>query len=98
VDFTGSDLADDPEQHKHLHICFLQGGLIGAFPNNRVLFRDDAFWKVMDQKPDFTSLAGEYRAEGHQHIMRECDQDLAPKLNGRGTPTERIDFSAGQGH
>jgi len=68
IDFTGSDLADDPEQHKHLHVMFLEGGLIGAFPNNRCLFRDDAFWQVMDTKPDFTSLSNEFRSEGHQHI------------------------------
>ncbi|RPJ38767.1 MAG: hypothetical protein EHM35_03815, partial [Planctomycetaceae bacterium] len=71
IDFTGSDLADDPEQHKHLHICLLEGGLIGAFPNNRLLFRDDAFWKLADSKPDFVSLAPEFRAEGHQYLTRE---------------------------
>ena len=48
IDFTGTDLADDPEQHKHLHVCALEGGLICALPNNRILFRDDAFWQVMD--------------------------------------------------
>lgn len=69
IDFIGSDLALDAEQHKSLHVCFIEGGLIGAFPNNRILWRDDAFWKVMDQRPDFESLAGEFRAEGHQHIL-----------------------------
>lgn len=71
LDFTGSDLADDIEQHKFLHVCMLEGGLIGAFPNNRVLWRDDAFWKVLDQRPDFESLGGEFRAEGHQHVMQK---------------------------
>lgn len=69
VDFSGSDLADDPLQHKSLHFCKLEGGLIGAFPNNRLLWRDDAFWKVMDQRPDFQSLSGEFRAEGHQSLI-----------------------------
>jgi hypothetical protein len=64
IDFTGTDLADDAEQHKCLHVCELETGLIGAFPNNRVLWRDDAFWKLMDQQPDFVSLNGEFRAEG----------------------------------
>ena len=73
IDFVGTDLAEDSEQHKSLHICFQEGGLIGAFPNNRVLWRDDAFWKVMDAKPDFISLAPEFRAEGHQHVMHETD-------------------------
>lgn len=70
VDFTGSDLADDPGQHKSLHFCKIEGGLIGAFPNNRLLWRDDAFWKVLDQKPDFLSLEHEFRAEGQQHVVR----------------------------
>lgn len=77
LDFTGSDLADHVEQHKSLHLNFLSNGLIGAFPNNRVLWRDDAFYRVAKDKPDFTSLAGEYRAEGHQHIFRKRDADIA---------------------
>lgn len=77
LDFTGSDLADDPDQHKLLHFCALEGGLYGAFPNNRVLWRDDAFWKVLDQRPDFEGLGSEFRAEGHQHVMQKpvADQD-----------------------
>ena len=51
------------------HSQLIDGGIIGAFPNNRIIWRDDAFWKVMDQRPDFESLAGEFRAEGHQHIF-----------------------------
>lgn len=83
IDFTGTDLADDSEQHKHLHICFLEGGLIGAFPNNRLLWRDDAFWKVMDQRPDFISLAPEFRAEGHQSVMRPIPRPApVESLNG----------------
>lgn len=69
IDFVGTDIAEDSSQHKHCHIVFMKGGLIGAFPNNRLLWRDDAFWKVLDQRPDFESLEGEFRAEGHQHIF-----------------------------
>jgi hypothetical protein len=64
LDFTGSDLADENEQHKHLHIVRMACGWAGAFPNNRLLWRDDAMWKVMDQRPDFVALAGEFRSEG----------------------------------
>jgi hypothetical protein len=71
LDFAGTDLAEDPQQHKSLHIVFLEGGLIGAFPNNRLLWRDDAFWQVMTEKPDFISLAPEFRAEGHGHVLRD---------------------------
>lgn len=73
IDFTGSDLADFPDQHKHLHIVKMGCGLIGAFPNNRVLMPDPAFWPMMDiaaHRPDFASLSGEYRAEGNQHLFR----------------------------
>lgn len=66
IDWAGSDLAEHPEQHKSAHVVFLENGLIGAFPNNRLLWCDPAFWSVTEEKPDFISLAGEFRAEGHQ--------------------------------
>jgi len=71
LDFTGTDLADDMEMHKHLHIVYQETGLIGAFPNNRVLMPDEAFWKPMDEgfKPDLTSLDVECRAEGNEHLF-----------------------------
>lgn len=84
IDFSGTDLADDPEQHKALNLVFLEGGLIGAFPNNRLLWRDDAFWKIMDQKPDFVSLAPEFRAEGHQHIFKDSHLALSAQQPGTG--------------
>lgn len=70
IDWAGSDLAEYPEQHKSAHVCFLESGLIGAFPNNRLLWSDPAFWSTTTEKPDFRSLAGEYRAEGNQQIFR----------------------------
>lgn len=69
VDFIGSDLAEDVEQHKHLHVCRLETGLIAAFPNNRILWRDDAFWTLPAAKPRFASLDQEFRAEGNQSIV-----------------------------
>jgi len=69
LDFIGSDLAEHTEQHKSAHICMLENGLIGAFPNNRLLWSDPAFWKTVEELPRFDSLAGEYRAEGNQHLM-----------------------------
>lgn len=71
IDWGGSDLADHFEQHKHLHVCFLEDGLIGAFPNNRLLWSDPAFWTVTTEKPDFRSLSGEFRAEGNQDLFRK---------------------------
>lgn len=64
LDFAGSDLAECPEQHKALHVVMIDDGLIGAYPNNRLLWHDPAFWEVTREKPDFESLAGEFRAEG----------------------------------
>lgn len=64
IDFAGSDLAECPEQHKALHVVLLERGLIGAYPNNRLLWHDPAFWTVTGEKPDFEALAGEFRAEG----------------------------------
>lgn len=32
---------------------------------------DPAFWTVTAERPDFTSLGGEFRAEGHQALMRD---------------------------
>ena len=81
IDFSGSDLADHVEQHKHLHVCFIENGLVGAFPNNRILWDDPAFWTATTERPDFKSLGGEYRAEGHQALMRSVPADN-PNLNG----------------
>lgn len=74
VDYTASDLADDMEQHKNLHILKLSNGLVGAFPNNRVLMPDAAFFPLMsgDMDPEFVSLDGEYRAEGNQRLINHC--------------------------
>lgn len=63
IDFAGSDISEHPEQHKHLHVVFRDDGLIGAYPNNRLLWHDPAFWTTTTEKPDFLSLSGEFRAE-----------------------------------
>lgn len=79
IDFTDTDLADDVEQHKHLHIVVMETGLVGAFPNNRVLMPDTAFWPMMadDFKPDLTSLDVESRAEGHESIFHPMEQKMS---------------------
>lgn len=75
IDFTGTDLADDPAQHKAVHLCFLENGLIGAFPNNRLLWTDTAFWDVREERPDFDVLNAEFRAEGFPARQRETIPD-----------------------
>lgn len=93
IDFTGTDLADDSEQHKCLHVCALENGLIGAFPNNRLLFRDDAVWQLMDQAPDFVSLSGDFWAEGmppplHKE-MAMADPTYVTTYVGAKKPTKK---------
>lgn len=63
LDFIGTDLAEDSLQHKHLHIVRLDNGLIGAFPNNRLLMVDPAQWDVCTERPHFEALGGEFRGE-----------------------------------
>lgn len=69
LDFAGSDLAEHPEQHKALHVVALDNGLIGAYPNNRLLWHDPAFWTTTQERPDFLSLSGEFRAEGNGKML-----------------------------
>lgn len=70
VAFAGSGLSEDSAQSKTLHLCRLETGPIGAFPSNRLLWSDPAFWDVMEERPDFESLHYEARAEGNQHLFR----------------------------
>lgn len=78
IDWTGTDIADDLDQHKHLHIVKQASGLIGAFANNRVLMPDAAYWPMMGpDRPDFESLSGEYRAEGNQQLLNRRPVEIA---------------------
>ena len=64
--FTGSDLADDPAQRKLLHVVLREDGLVGAYPNNRLVFMDRALFGDLTERPQFTTLSREVRAEGLQ--------------------------------
>ena len=63
IDFAGSALAEFAEQHKHLHVMEMEDGSIGAFPNNRIIWCDPAFWEPLTERPDFIALSGEWMAE-----------------------------------
>lgn len=64
LDFIGSSLAENNDQHKHLHLFDMDDGSIGAFPNNRVLWIEPAAWRApTEARPDFLSLSGEWIAE-----------------------------------
>lgn len=65
IAFTGGDLADDPAQRKLLHVVFREDGVIGCYPNNRLVFRDRALFGDMVALPKgITTLTREFRAEG----------------------------------
>ncbi|HXF89581.1 MAG TPA: hypothetical protein VNK48_14595 [Xanthobacteraceae bacterium] len=61
---TGTDLADDPAQRKLLHVVAREDGPLGAYPNNRLVFIDRALFGDLTERPDFKTLAHEFRAEG----------------------------------
>lgn len=64
-DFTGNELADDLEQHKHLHLIRMDRGWLAAVPNNRVLIEDMAYLDkgATKERPDFESLGTENFSE-----------------------------------
>jgi hypothetical protein len=63
IDFCGTDLADDPYQHKQLHIIMADDGFFSAVPNNRMLYVDPAMFKTATERPDFESDGREYFSE-----------------------------------
>lgn len=63
VQFGRSDLADDGEQGKQLHMVRLDGGWFGCFPNNRLLVEDAALFAPTTEKPDFLPLAPRFSGE-----------------------------------
>lgn len=91
--FTGNDLADDPAQRKFLHVVLREDGLIGAYPNNRIVFIDRALFGDLTEKPDFMTLTKEFRAEGlPEKPSPDVKSGNAP-LNGvHSNPKERADW------
>lgn len=92
IDFAGSDLAEHPDQHKALHVVFREDGIIGAYPNNRLLWHDPAFWTTSTEQPDFISLSGEFRAEGSEpdvaEFRRQPDASKQPSTLVEPTPCD----------
>lgn len=83
IDFAESSLAENADQHKHLHIFEMEDGSIGAFPNTRVLWNDAAFCKPTEDRPDFVSLAGEFRSESIMQKVKAAEplRELADAKN-----------------
>ena len=68
VDYTNSDIADDPAQHKQSHIIELTDagnwtGNIVALPNNRVRTTSPALWETGEGPPDFKPSQYTHSAE-----------------------------------
>jgi hypothetical protein len=74
VDYTDSDIADDPAQHKQSHVMYLLDagkwtGNIVALPNNRVRATSPALWVTGEGAPDFAPSQWVHSAEAHESYL-----------------------------
>ena len=73
VDYTGSEISDDPAQHKQSHILRLTNGpwegCIVALPNNRVRVTSPAMWVTGEGPPDFIPSQWKHSAESDDSYM-----------------------------
>ena len=74
VDYTDSDIADDPAQHKQSHVLYLldagawTGNLV-ALPNNRVRATSPALWRTGEGAPEFMPSQWIHSAESHESYL-----------------------------
>ena len=74
VDYTESDIADDPAQHKQSHVLYIteegkwKGNFV-ALPNNRVRATSPALWVIGQGAPDFTPSQWTHSAEEHESYL-----------------------------
>ena len=73
VDYTNSEIADDPAQHKQSHVLALTEGpwkgCFVALPNNRVRVTSPAMWVTGNGPPDFVPSQWTHKAEAHDSYM-----------------------------
>ena len=74
VDYTESEIADDPAQHKQSHVLELTDadkwtGNIVALPNNRVRATSPALWETGEGPPDFKPSQWTHNAESDESYM-----------------------------
>jgi len=73
IDYTGTEIADDPAQHKQSHILHLTEGpykgCIVALPNNRVRVTSPAMWVTGNGPPDFIPSQFAHSAEEHDSYL-----------------------------
>jgi len=77
VDFTESEIADCPAQHKQSHVMVLTDGQwkgnMVALPNNRVRVTSPALWVTGEGAPDF-------RPSQHTHCAEQDDSYMDPTV------------------
>ena len=77
VDFTESQVADDPAQHKQSHVMILTEGQwkgnVVALPNNRVRVTSPAYWVTGEGAPDF-------RPSQYIHCAEQDDSYTDPEV------------------
>ena len=73
VDYTESEVADDPAQHKQSHVMVLTDGQwkgnVVALPNNRVRVTSPAYWATGEGAPDFKPSQWTHCAEQDDSYM-----------------------------
>ena len=74
VDYTNSEIADDPAQHKQSHVLYLLDagkwtGNFVALPNNRVRVSNPALWRTGEGPPDFAPSQWLHSAEQHESYL-----------------------------
>ena len=74
VDYTDSDIADDPAQHKQSHVLYLMDAgkwncNFVALPNNRVRATSPALWRTGEGAPDFAPSQWIHSAEQHESYL-----------------------------
>jgi hypothetical protein len=74
VDYTESQISDDPAQHKQSHVLQLTDaeewtGNIVALPNNRVRATSPAMWETGEGPPDFKPSQWLMNAESDDSYM-----------------------------
>ena len=74
VDYTDSEVADDPAQHKQSHVLYItedcewKGNFV-ALPNNRVRATSPALWVTGEGPPQFKPSQWKHSAEGHESYL-----------------------------
>ena len=74
VDYTNTDIADDPAQHKQSHVLYItedcewKGNFV-ALPNNRVRATSPALWVTGEGPPQFKPSQWLHSAEGHESYL-----------------------------